>query len=374
MDEPVDVLFALTGDVRRNSRALRQLDVLTGMGCSVKVLTFGPEAKEPWRGLRLRALPQPPGGGPAFFRSVDRIFRSAARETRARVYHASDLFVLPALHAAARANGGRLVYDSRELYPHVGATAGKPWARAFWYLIERRHIRHADAVFTVSRPIAEWIARRYQVPEPVLVYNVPPYRPVARTNLLRERLGIPAELPIVLYQGFLKRGRGCEPLVEAIGAVDGAVLVFVGEGDLEASLRARARQHGLEARVRFTGMVPPDELLPLTASADVGACLIEDLSLSLRYAMPNKLFEYLMAGLPVLGSDLPEIRRVVETGGVGCIVDPADHGALVRTLKEMTGDAEARRRWSANTPRVFESYSWEASAERFREVYRRLLA
>ena len=368
-----DVAFGLTGDVRQNSRALRQLRALQALGCTVEVITFGPPGETIGEGLRLRVLPKPLGGGPRFFARVHRLFRQEALRTPARVYHASDLFTLPAMHAAARQHGGRLVYDARELYPHVGATAGRPWARLFWYLVEGLYIRRADAVLTVNESIAGRLARVYRIARPAVIPNTPPTQPVARTNWLREQTGLSEKAVVVLYQGYLKKGRGCERLVEAMPDVEGAALVFLGEGPLQPVLEAHVRRLGLEQRVRFLPMVPPDELLRATASADVGACLIEGITLSLRLALPNKLFEYLMAGLPVLASDLPELRRVVAGYDVGLLVDWQDQAALVRALRDMVEHPERRARWASHAPRVLETFNWEAASERLQRIYRDLL-
>ena len=155
--------------------------------------------------------------------------------------------------------------------------------------------------------------------------------------------------------------------------VEGAALVFLGEGPLQPVLEAHVRRLGLEQRVRFLPMVPPDELLRATASADVGACLIEGITLSLRLALPNKLFEYLMAGLPVLASDLPELRRVVAGYDVGLLVDWQDQAALVRALRDMVEHPERRARWASHAPRVLETFNWEAASERLQRIYRDLL-
>jgi len=373
MRERPDVLFSLTGDVRRNSRAIRQLDALLDLGLKIEALTFGPEAEACWRGIRLHVLPRPTGSGPTFFAAVHRLFRKAALGISARMYHASDLFTLPAMCAAAHAHRGRLLYDARELYPHVGATAGKPWARLFWFLVERHYISRANAVFAVSESIAQRLSEMYGIPRPTLVYNAPDLQPIPRTSILRDRFGITSDLAIILYQGYLKRGRGCELLLDAMRDIERAVLVFMGEGDLEARLRAAAQHDSLAGKVFFADMALPDDLLPITASADIGACLIEDLSLSLRYALPNKLFEYLMAGVPVLGSDLPEIRRVIETFDTGRVVHASDRTMLVETLQGMVDDVHARLRWSTNTRSVFQEYGWAQSAQRFKAVYERQL-
>ena len=370
-----DVVFALTGDARRNSRALKQLRALAALGATVEVLTFGPEADDPqWEErFRLRVLPRPSGSGPRFFARVNRLFAQAARQMPARVYHASDLYTLPAMRAAARQHRARLVYDARELYPYVASTVRRPWVRAVWRFVEGRHIHHADAVFTVSDSIAERLAQTYGLPRPTVLHNVPPYRAVTSSGYLRAQTGVAPGTIVLLHQGQIQRGRGGVLLVEAMREVEGAVLVFLGGGPLKPMLQQHVAEAGLGDRIRFLNPVPPDALLPITASADVGITLLEDTCLNHRFALPNKLFEYLMAGLPVLASDLPEIRGVVETFDVGRVVDPAARTALVKTLQHMVDDKEARARWAGHTPRVFETFSWEKASQRFTQTYQKLL-
>lgn len=368
------VVFALTGEVWRNSRALRQLRALRDAGYRVEVLTLGSGegSLEVEAGLRSHPLPVPPGRGIRFFTAIHRQFREAALHLPAPVYHASDLYVLAAMHAAARRHGGALVYDARELYPHVAATAGRPWVSWAWQQVEGRFIRHADLVLTVSGSIADHLSRQYHLPPPLVLYNTPPRQTVARTSLLRDRLGIDPGKALVLHQGQLRPQRGCERLVAAMPSVERAVLVFLGDGPLRAALEQQVQQLRLQERVRFLDPVPPEALLPMTASADVGVTLLEDTCLNHRYALPNKLFEYLMAGLPVLASDLPEMRRVVSGYDVGVVVDPQDIPALAAMLQRMVDDTAARLRWSGNAAAALNAYGWEQVSSQFIERYHQL--
>lgn len=372
-----DILFSLTGDVRRNSRALKQLRLFAAMGHTVEVLSLGPPAEQPFLepGIRLRVLSRPPGRGPRFFARVHQLFKETAQQIPAQVYHASDLFVLPAMYRAARSHRGKLVYDARELYPHVASTAGRPAVHHFWKYIEGRYIRHADAVFTVSESIAERLVQYYGIDRPAILHNVPPYQPPADTapNYLRRETGADPGTTILLHQGSIQKDRGCILLADAMRDVDGALLVFLGGGPLKGELQDRVQRDHLGDRVRFLDPVPPDALLPVTASADAGITLLEDTCLNHRFALPNKLFEYLMAGLPVLAADLPEIRGVVERFDVGCVVDPSVRPALVAALHRMATDADARQRWASRAPAVFETFSWEKASERLQNVYMTLL-
>ena len=366
---PPTVVFALTGDVRRNSRARKQLRALTALGATVDVLTLGGEpAGEEEPGIRVHVLPRPALRGPRFFAHVHRQFAQAAREFRAQVYHASDLYALPAMHAAAR-HAGYLVYDARELYTRVASTARRPWVSAFWRLVEGRYIGKADAVFTVSDSIARHLAMMYSIRQPEVLHNVPPRQRVISSGALGREDGA----IVLLHQGQIQKHRGCFLLVNTMRVIHGAVLVFLGEGPSKPELQAYVEREGLGDRILFRNAVDPDALLPVTASADMGITLLEDTCLNHRYALPNKLFEYLMAGVPVLASNLPEVRQVVESFDVGCVVDPANHNALASALQRVVDDVDARRRWASHTARVFETFSWEKASQRFQDIYHNLL-
>ncbi len=375
-DVDFDVCYALTGDARRNSRTLRQLRVFAAMGLRVCVLAYGPPEAVGGAlpgGAALRLLPRPAGGGPRFFWRNHRAMRRAARETSARVYHASDLFVLPALADAARQQGARLAYDARELYPHVFGTVGKPWASFFWRRLEGRYARRADAVFTVNVSIADWMARAYGIAPPTVLFNVPDALEVAPSDTLRRLTGLAPHVPLVLYQGALFPHRGLPVLVEAMGQIPHAALVLMGEGPLRPALEKQIAARGMAARAFVLDAVPPDVLLGVTAGADVGVLPLDDVCLSYHYALPNKLFEYLRAGLPVAATDLPEIRRVVAGAGVGLLSPPGDAHALARNLETLLADAPLRAAMAARIPRVFETYAPSGASEGLSTAYRRLL-
>ncbi len=369
---PPDVLFALSGDARRNSRALRQLDVFAAMGLKVEVLSFGP-APGTLANARLRPAPRPSGSGPLFFARLHRRMKKAAAGVPARIYHASDLYVLPALYAASKKHGGRLAYDARECYPHVAATAGRPWIRGFWQMLEKHYIRRADAVFTVSKSIADHLAGAYDIAPPVVLYNVPGKRTAHASNKLREWTRVAPHTPLLLHQGNMQQDRGCLLLIEAMQNVNGGALIFLGDGPLRPPLERRVREAGVQDRVFFFDPVPPRELLSVTASADVGITLLEDTCLNHRYALPNKLFEYLAAGLPVLAGDLPEIRRVLSAHCAGILVNPADRGALVRALQRLIDDGGLRRKLAERAGATLETFSHADTSNRLKHSYQELL-
>src|SRR5215213_547355 len=263
-------------------------------------------------------------------------FVRAVRRERPDVVHAHDAAMLAPGLAAARSVGARLVYDSHEL------ATGVPYRERLWALfvrvLERAVIRRCDAVITVSDGIADRLVELHGLRRrPAVVRNVPDVTSAPPgEGRLRRVTGI-GDAPLVLHQGASARHRGCEQLVRAMASVPDAELVFLGdEGDpgYVDALARLARQCGLEERVHFVPSVPLEDLLSHTAEADVGVSLLEDVCENHRLALPNKLFEYVAAGVPVVGSRLPELRRLVEGRRIGWTADASDPVDIARALRE----------------------------------------
>jgi glycosyltransferase involved in cell wall biosynthesis len=255
----------------------------------------------------------------------------AGRAIRADVVHAHDPDTLPAAAAIARGRA-LLLYDAHELTS--GRTDVFLWERWLDVRHERRWIPEAACVVVVSQGIADIIRERHEV-EPLVIRNVPrPLADPAPYYQLRERADVPAEALLVLHQGQRAPDRGLTALVRAMSQLPTAHLVLLGSAvrGMDATLHRAAAAAGVRERLHFLPPVPSDRLLSVTAQADVGVTLLEDVSLNHRLALPNKLFEYLLAGLPVVASDLPEIRRVLKECEGGVVCDPRDPASIAYAI------------------------------------------
>ena len=371
----------MTGDAYRNSRALRQIGTLRDAGWTVHLAHFPsslPAPKDRPRalgdGVTVEDLERPAGSGPGFFWRIHRRMQAAARRISAAIYHASDLYVLPAVADRARSAEAGLTFDSRELYPYVAGAAGRPWVRWFWKALQHRFLPRVDAVFTVSTSIGAHLRERYAVPDPILVPNVPPRQDPEPSAHLREAAGLDPETPIVLHQGSMQADRGCEMLLRAAALLERGAVVFLGGGPLRTRLRVQVSAEGLSDRVRFVDPVPPDRLLPVTAGATVGVSLLQATCRNHEYALPNKFFEYLMAGLPVVVSDLPEMGGLVREYRLGRVVPPDDPAALAETLSELLARADLRERLAENRGRLLDRYAWERAADEWLRTLERVRA
>jgi glycosyltransferase involved in cell wall biosynthesis len=284
----------------------------------------------------------------------------------ADVYHSHDLNTLYVGAMCKKRTGARLVYDSHELQTER-SRMGFWWHHwAAWN--ERRWMPHADAMIVASPPWIEFNRRKYgAVPDPAItVINTPELVTIDHPQDMRGELGLPPGTPIMLYQGSVQENRGIEPAIDAVTLLDGVVLVIVGYGYFRRPLEIEVRERGLADRVKFFGTIPNDELLGWTAAADVGLCNIVNASLSYYTTLPNKLFEYIMAEVPVIGSDSPEIGRVIREEGVGEVCDPVDPEALAEAARRILADPEPYR---AATRRARERYHWGIEQQKLLDLY-----
>jgi len=294
----------------------------------------------------------------------------------AEIYVAHDLPVLASAATAAEALDATLLYDAHELFPEqrlFGADYAALLARTECELIHR-----STLVTTVNSSIAAEISRRYAIELPEVILNAPATPvgglPVRRTNLIRERLGLGLETKILLFQGGLSVNRNLETLVRAMAQVEReeVMLVLMGpDGDLLGKLQRIAGDLDLHhRRVHFLEAVRQDVLLSWTASADVGIIPYPPIDLNSRLCTPNKLFEFIVAGLPILANDLPELRRFVAENGFG-ENHPMDDPAMMALAIDnfFCGDLQSYR---AALQRRGAEFVWEVQGRRLVDLYRAL--
>lgn len=295
----------------------------------------------------------------------------------ADIWHGMWAPSLPALDRLRRLHGGRTVYDSRDLYVDARGMSGMavPWR---WLIggLERRWARRCDAVLTVNDGYAAILADRFGIPTPPVVRNTPAryVRPIPPPDLLRERLGLPAGTSVVLYQGGLMSERGLEQCMEAILQVPDSILALMGFGSGSEEIIRLARTSRYADRVRDVPPVPPADLLDWTASSDVMLMAIQPTTLNHRYTTPNKLWEAIAAGVPVVASDLPGMAPIVRETGCGELVDPTDPGDIARGIRAILElDATARETLHARCRAAGETYCWEHQTETLFGLYERLI-
>jgi glycosyltransferase involved in cell wall biosynthesis len=295
------------------------------------------------------------------------------RGERLDAVHAHDLNTLPVAAAVANAHRIRLVYDSHELYTEVSTLSERE--RRVWRLLERLLIRRADHTVTVCKSIADELVARYEIEPPLVVLNTPrhPERPIDDWDgsRLREHLGLEdSSEALVLYQGGFAPHRGLESLVASAAGFEHATLVLLGWGSLEDELRRLIRMLGLEQRVRMMSPVPPELLLTYTVGADLGVIPYRPVGLNNYYTTPNKLFEYMAAGVPVVASRLPELVRFVEGLRIGETFDPDRPEEIASSVNSLLNDPRERAGMRQRAIEASRRLSWDLQVQGLLKIYR----
>ncbi len=296
---------------------------------------------------------------------------SKAVALKGDVYHAHDLDTLVPAAIAARLRRKPLIYDSHELFTEMHFLIGRARETRIWESIEKRLITQCARVITVSDPIADEMVARYGIERPVVLRNIPRYEePPVPIPFFPEEPS--SDALTFLCQGYLQPGRGLDQIVRAMKSLPEHRLVILGDGPERESLVAIARNEKLENRVIIHAAVPLAALPPRTASADVGLIAYSMASLNFRYALPNKFFEYIMAGVPVITTPIPEIAKLVKKYDVGEVVEEATDEALVKAMRKLADDPDRRQRIRKNCIETARVLCWQEEEKKLLQIYESL--
>jgi glycosyltransferase involved in cell wall biosynthesis len=309
-----------------------------------------------------------------FFLSMWRLYRS-----QADIYHAQELTALLASFLVAKLRRKPLIFEAYELHLPVPETS-----IPFWRLLGGIVMRllalilpRCQGIIAASPLYAQELSRRYHLPEVVPIRNVPPYRAVQKSDRLRQKLDLLPEMRIVLYQGGIQRNRSLDILVRAARFLDESIVIIMMGKTVKAiqdELEALAASEDVADRVKIIPPVPYEELLDWTASADIGLTLFSpDYSLSIRMTQPNKLFEYMMAGVPILSTQLEAIVEIIRTYDVGQVVSSLEPADIAVAINAMLADQNALERMRHNAWRAAKDCCWEQESHHLLRLYERIL-
>lgn len=355
--------ISVINDLATDQRVGRVARLLVEQGFDV--LCIGRRFREspslenrPFRVRRYRMLFS---GGPLFYACFNaRLVITLLFHKRPALLISNDLDTLPANVLASKIRRVPLIYDSHELFTQVPELINRRAVQSVWKGIESRLLPKLKFAVTVNYSIATIYRRLYGTRFRV-VRNVPER---VEYHLREEER---PQKQMIIYQGALNIGRGLELMIDAMQYLENVLFVVAGVGDIEADLKQRVVQMNLGDRVEFRGRMMPEELTPLTMLADLGVSLEEDRGLNYRYALPNKLFDYIQCRVPVLCSALPEMSRIVDSYGIGISTkerDPEKLAGIIRyMLKERSGGA-----WREALNRASVDLCWENESKFYIEL------
>lgn len=279
----------------------------------------------------------------------------------------NDLDSLTANFLISEIKNKPIVYDSHEYFTELPELIDRPNVQYIWEWLERKMVTRIKYAYTVCNSIAEIYEEKYGTPFKV-VRNIP----VAINIPFVKKEDSKAER-IILYQGALNIGRGLGQTILAMRYIDGAKLIIAGDGNIKNNLEKLVEKEKLQNYVEFVGRLPIEELSKLTLKADLGLSVEEDLGLNYRFALPNKLFDYIQAQVPVLVTNLPEMSAIVNQYKIGDITHTLDPKKLATKIKGALFDYERRVEWKRNLKVAAKKLTWENEEKVIKEIYSRFL-
>lgn len=359
------ICIAFLGNAFHDSRITNLHDSLMADGFEVSVISFD------WRTISedkfykdVKIFKLDRSNSISFYlRFGYRLFRELIK-TDASVIFAEDIYTLPIVTLIAKLNNIKIVYNSRELYAFIGGLSKRPFIQYIVKSIESTFINLADLILTTGEMDSEFLEKFYGLSKTLVIRNIPLFEKPQFTINIHEMFDIPTNYKILLYQGVLIGGRGLPTVIKAISQIQNVYLLLLGDGEAKSQFEEIARENDVSDRVIFAGTISQKDLINYTASADIGIALIENISISYYHALPNKLFEYIMAGLPVLSCPLPQMKKIVEEYNAGIIADPDNEDEVIDAIRRLVESDEVIRDYKFNCNKAALELNWQMEFER----------
>ena len=368
------VVFSVTNCICHDRRVQKMASVVSGLGCEVTIIGRKSGAccdvnNVEFRSIRFRMIFK---RGFLFYKffNIRLLFRLLFNKYNLLV--ANDLDTLLPNYMVSKIRKIPLVYDSHEYFTGVPEIQKRPFVKWVWTTIERSVFPHLRNVLTVSDSIAEKYAGQYGI-KPVTIRNCSDSSEGIK-NFTHEEMGIDRGNLIVVLQGTgINADRGGEELIEAIGLTDGVTLLIIGSGDLLPLLKVKVSALNISDKVKFIPTLPWNEMMRYTKSADAGLSLDRDTNLNYSFSLPNKLFDYISAGIPVIAGNLQEVRKIIEENECGIIIPDISPTEISKAIIRLRDDRLLLNKLKQNAFKGSEKLSWERESEKVRTLYRSVL-
>ena len=268
----------------------------------------------------------------------------------------------------AKLKGEKLIYDSHEYFTEVPELVSRPRVQRIWKRIEEYILPKMGEMITVNQSIADLFHEKYGIRVHV-IRNIP-MRKMLPAPASREEVGLNPDKHILVLQGSgINIQRGSEELVDAMAYLDDCQLVIIGGGDVLPMLKEKVTAKRWDDRVKFFPRMPYQKMMAITQLADLGFTLDKDTNLNYRFSLPNKLFDYIQAGVPIIASHLPEIERIITDYNIGTFIDNHDPETIAKTIQDSINNEKNLALWKNNLIFAAQNLCWENEEEVLLNIY-----
>lgn len=363
------IIVSVTSDLVSDNRVHKICTTLHNMGFDVLLIGRKLPASLP---VKIRKYPVkrfnlPFRKGPQFYAAYNFRLYLFLLFSKFDLLLSNDLDTLPANFIASKVKDKPLVYDSHEYFTEVPELIGRPRVKKVWEWLEMKMVPEIKYAFTVCNSIAIIYEKKYGTPFKV-VRNIPVSAKMISSKEKSEKTE-----KIILYQGAVNIGRGLKQAILAMHFIENTKLIIAGDGDIKTKLQNLVIKENLQNKVEFTGRLPLEKLTKLTPQADLGLSIEEDLGLNYRFALPNKLFDYIQAQVPVLITNLPEMAAIVNQYQIGEITESLEPRHLADKIIDALNNQGKRKVWKSNLLLAAKELTWENEEKVIQEIFSRFL-
>ena len=288
---------------------------------------------------------------------------------RAQLLLSNDLDTILPNYFISRLNGSKMVFDSHEYFTETPELVGRPKVQRVWKRIEGYVVPKLDEMITVCDSIAELFREKYGVKVHV-IRNIPPRKTLPPKGD-RAALGLPSDKHLLVLQGSgINIQRGAEELVQAMAQLNDCFLMIIGGGDVLLILKQMVEDMMITDRVCFFPRMPYQQMMAYTQLAELGFCLDKDTNLNYRFSLPNKLFDFIQAGVPIVASHLTEIEKIIRQYDLGMFIENHEPATIASTIREALADDVRKGQWKQNLSVAARDLCWENEEQKLLEIYK----
>lgn len=287
---------------------------------------------------------------------------------RANLLLSNDLDTVLPNYFISRLKGSKMVFDSHEYFTETPELVGRPKVQRVWKRIEGFVVPKLDEMITVCDSIADLFREKYGVKVHV-IRNIPPRKALPPKGD-KTALGLPADKHLLILQGSgINIQRGAEELVQAMTLLDDCFLMIIGGGDVLPILKQMVEEQKITDRVRFFPRMPYQQMMAYTQLAELGFCLDKDTNLNYRFSLPNKLFDFIQAGVPIVASHLTEIEKIIRQYDIGTFIENHEPSTIAATIKEALSDKDRLSVWKQHLAVAAQDLCWENEEKKLLPIY-----
>ena len=333
------VVLIFLGDFFFDARCQNMADSILDSGSTLHIIDTG-KSSQKYRNSIINHIYVPKNGVKKYLYFFIKV-RNILKILTPNIAIAGDLYSLPAVQ---QCKADYKVYDSREIYSHLGGLNKQPIKQYIWTFIEKISINKVDSILVTAPGDKIILNDKYKNLNIHIIYNYPSksIKP-KKSSKLREKFNINIASKIFLYQGVLHKGRGIKSMIDLLFYFDDTYALIIGNGPYKFFLEKYVKEKSIENKVIFIEAVPYKQLLSLSVEADIGFSLIKPISISYKQALPNKLFEYALSGLPIIASNLPEIKKILNKYSLGYCVPLNDIKEQIKFIEKILLDKNTKK-------------------------------